>query len=279
MLLILDRGDGELPPYGEWLDGAAAVLFTARGESELAGCDLDDYAEVRTFADYASATRLDRDAVALAQDHNVSAIVAVAPEDAVRAGGLRDLLGVSGRGRREAVALRDLVALRDRLERAGLATVQCAPVERVSDVYWHAERLGYPLRVRRRRTLGWTVVAELCDELDTRAFTRGGLSAQLESVPSLLVEAISDDERRIRMTRRADGRWDVPPGCPWPALALARDGLALLAPSDGGAWTVQVASPGAGCDWRINTVVERSAGRELARMQAGLGTRMLEVVR
>lgn len=275
-LLILDGGRGPLPPYLDWLGEVDAVLFTARSRAELDGHDTTGYAEVRSFADYATSGRVEREAVRLARGRTIRAIVALAAEDAIRAGALRDQLGVDGEGREDAIALRDLVAQRARRRQGGIPTVPCAPVQRVSDLYWLGHRWGYPLRVRHRRRPGWPTAALLGGEADVAAFTRGGLSPRLESVPSLLAEpAGGADRRRVVLTLhhgQGEPRFPAPPAV---AAALAR-----LAPSDAGAWRVQLECGEPDDDRRIDAIA-REAGHEraLARAQAGVERGIAEAVR
>ncbi|WP_433241351.1 hypothetical protein ACQPYK_36080 [Streptosporangium sp. CA-135522] len=207
-IVVLDRVSGPLPPYSEWLrDGARdVVLFTARPAAEITAHDVGAYAEVRCFSDYARSADVDRAVFDLAARTALSAVVAVSPADAIRAGALREHLGLAGQRREAAITFSDLVAMRGRLERAGIATVPCAAVERVADVYAHAGRWGYPVHVRRRRN-GWAPVSVLRDEAAAREFTRGGLSPDLQWVPGLVMEPWPAGAVRRVAGVTAEGTW------------------------------------------------------------------------
>lgn len=189
-IVILDRYPGSLPPYAEWLSDAAAdlVLVTAR-------VDVDGYSDVRSVPGFSGAAG-ERAVLELAGTRQIRAIVATAGADLVRAGALRDLLGVPGQGRESALAFADPVAMRELLGRHGVSTVPSGPVYRVSDLYWYAHRWGYPVRVRERRPPAWPTVAVLRDEGDLRAYTDGGLVPDLQSIPNLLAEPVLDDVSR-----------------------------------------------------------------------------------
>lgn len=172
-IVILDRFPGPLPPYAEWLHDAGAdlVLVTERA-------DVDGYAAVLPEA----AAVLD-----LAKTRQINAIVATAGADLVRAGALRDRLGVPGQGRESARVFTDPLAMRGLLARHGVPTVPCGPVRRVSDL----RRWGFPVRVRERRPPSWPTVAVLRDEAELRAYAAGGLARDL------MVEPVLDVSRRL----------------------------------------------------------------------------------
>jgi hypothetical protein len=270
-VVILDRFPGPLPPYAGWLgdSGADLVLFTARPADEVAAPDTTGYAEVRSLAGYATSAEAERAVLDLAEHTEISALVATAGADLVRAGALRNLLGLPGQGRDEAVLFTDPVAMRELLSRHEVPTVPCGPVQRVSDLYWYAHRWGYPIRVRRRRPPGWPTVAMLHDEAEVREFTTGGLSPKLVSVPSLLAEPWLAGDRRV--LEPGDGEL--------PALVAAS--LSALPAWSGYPYRVEVASTGngelvdvVGCD-----VVEAFGHRDAVRAQAGLSFNGPEVAR
>lgn len=190
-VVIMDRFPGPLPPYAEWLRDTAAdlVLVTERTDVSDAG-----YAQVRSVPGFAGAAG-ELAVLEVARERGADAIVATAGADLVRAGALRDLLGIPGQGRAEALAFADPVAMRELLAAHGLPTVECGPVCRVSDLYWYAHRWGYPVRVRERRA-PWPTVAVLRSEADLRAYTDGGLVPDLQSIPNLVVEPVRGTRTR-----------------------------------------------------------------------------------
>jgi hypothetical protein len=280
-LLILDPGHGPLPPYLDWLgDPADAVLFTARSRAELARSDIDKYAEVRCFERYGTSSDVELAAIRLAHASPIRAIVALAPEDTIRAGALRDHLGVRGEGRRAAILERDLLALRAWLGAAGLPTLDVGAVQRVSDLYWCGHRWGYPLRVRHRRRPAWPTVVELHDEADVVAFTRGGLTSRLEAMPSLLVEPAGGDRRDRIVVLCPAARSGLTPGASRGAAAsLAHAALARMTRPDEAAWRVELVCCGSERDWRVDGIVRDGRDQAaLARAQAGLAGQIREAV-
>ena len=278
MLLVLDRGQGQLPPYLEWLEELGdAVLFTGRSPTEIDAGQVRGYAEVHCFPRYASSGQVELATVRLARDTAIRAIVAIDPEDAIRAGALRDYLGVNGQCREDAIAQQDLVALRARLHDAGIPAVRCGTVQRVCDLYWYGHHWGYPLRVRHRRRPGWPSAVLLDNDADVAAFTRGGLTGRLETMPSLLIEPADDSRERITLSYPAGGPSRIPHASQAAAQSLASAALVQLTRPGEGTWRVELARRGTGHDWRVDAL-HRAPGHEavLARTQAGSGRREQE---
>jgi hypothetical protein len=280
-VLVLDAPGGPLAPYRDWLADAAGevVLFTGRSLAEMARHDTHGYASVRCFEDYRGSALVERAAIRLADATAIRALVATDPADAIRAGALRDLLGVAGQGRDDAIAFRDLVTLRGRLERAAVPTLASGAVRRVADLYWYGDRWGTGVRVRRRRATGWPVVAELNDEAAMRVFTCGGLSDRLEAVPSLVAEpCVARERHAVAVAVAEDGWWMLPAGHPAPVADVARTALAALAPSSPGDWRVELVRAEG---WCVDSVSRTAAGscRALVRAQAGLGRELRQAVR
>jgi hypothetical protein len=277
-ILVLDCPGGPPAPYAEWLADADrdVVLFTGRPLVEMARCDTRAYASVHCFEEYETSALVELAAVRLAAATAVSAVVAAGPSDAIRAGALRELLDVEGQGRDDAIALSDLVALRLRLERAGVPVLAAEPVQRVADLYWHRHRWGAAIGVRRRREPGWPLVTELRDEAAVRAFACGGLSARLESVPSLVAEpCIAVARRELAVAVAEDGSWSLPAGEP---QDVARAALAALAPLRPGGWRVELVRTSAG-GWLVDAVSGAAVTlRALVREQAGLARPVPEAV-
>jgi len=185
-VLILDRSTGPLPPYPEWLRDHQdeLVLFTERPSPPDPAVG---YAQVRRFARYATSPELEMAVLALARETAITAIVAVADSDLVRAAALRQHLGVPGQQREAASVLSDLVVTRRTLADRGIPTIPVATPRRAADLYWHLHRWRGALRVRRRAP-GWPTVAVLGDEADIDAFAPGVFTADLDSVPDLVLE-------------------------------------------------------------------------------------------
>ncbi|RBQ14585.1 hypothetical protein DP939_39810 [Spongiactinospora rosea] len=249
-IIVLDRPGRPLLPYPRWLD-AAPILLTDRPAPAV---DDTGYGGVRflTGLGFAAAETAVRDLAARGQ---ITAIVAVDPADQVRAGGLRDLLGLPGQSRDAALPLADPVAARALLRRAGVPVVRRAGVRRVCDLYWYAHRWGYPLLVRRRRAPDRPAVAELRDERELRAFAAGRLPVDPALVPDLTVES------PVRGARHHG-----------PGIAVTDAALALLPDTPGHPRAVEAVRTAAG-DWLVDTVHYDPRGastRAAVRAQAAL---------
>ncbi|WP_328681930.1 hypothetical protein [Streptomyces sp. NBC_00343] len=157
-VVVLHRRSLGDPPYGEWLGGDAIVVDSSS-----------------TAADSASATA-ELAVLSLASNTHITALVALHPDDQIRAGSLRDHLGLAGQTRDEAVVGADAIRAAELLGAAGVPVVRRAPAATIPDLYRAAHAWGYPLRVRRRRGPERAVVADLGDETALRAFARGGLA-------------------------------------------------------------------------------------------------------
>jgi hypothetical protein len=264
-IVILDRLPGGPPRYPDWLSdsGADLVLLTAQ---EASNVDARGYASVVSLEDYATSYEVERAVLALAKRTAISGVVAVAAADLVRAGALREYLGLPGQRRGDALAFVDPLATREHLDRAGIPTVPGGPVSRVSDLYWYAHLWGYPLRIRQRNQPGWPTTAELGSEADIRYYTRRGVSERIELNPSLMAEPCLDEHPRAWV--RAGSTDDdadrssivdstirallTVPGYPYLVALVRRDG----------GWAVDAVS----CD-RLS----QADHRDIVRAQVGLG--------
>jgi hypothetical protein len=251
-IIILDRNTGTRPPYAQWLAGADLVLVTDRPAGDDSG-----YTRVLRLDDYAA---VEQTVLAIARTTTISGLVATATPDLLRAGALRDHLGIPGQGRDDAIVFADPVATRERLAAAGVPAIPTGAVLRVSDLYWHRHRWGGgPLRVRRRDQPGWPTAAILWDDADLRAFTANGLAPSLVCVPSLFVEPFIDGDRHT----------DVQP--------LTTAALAALPTTPGHPYHVHVLNTTNG-EWLVDTV-EQAATADAVRVQAGLAPYATEVTR
>ncbi|MDH6577346.1 hypothetical protein [Kitasatospora sp. MAP5-34] len=257
-IVVLDPDGRYAADCPNWLadSGRSLVLLTGRA-GEYPG-----FSAVRVVRRYAESAAVETTVLDLARQGGVSAVVALDPADQIRAGGLRDHLGLAGQSRDTALALADGVAAQDLLARAGVPATRREEVRRVADLYWWAHQWGYPLAVRRRRAAGRPVgaelaeLAELADEAALRAFVAGGFLPDDPSVvPSLTVEPLTTGERHHG-----------------PGLAVTDAVLAAL-PSDPGHPYAVEAVREAGGDWLVHGLGYHPAARParaLVRAQAGL---------
>jgi hypothetical protein len=259
-IIILDRHPGGTPPYADWLadTGEDLVLITGRPAVDATG-----YADVRSVPDYASSATAELTVLDIAATTTVSALVATATPDLVRAGALRDHLGIDGQSRADAAVLADPVAMRQRLSEAGVPTIPVGAVLRVSDLYWYRHHWGGgPLRVRRRKETGWPTAAVLRSDADLRAFTAPGLAPTLITVPSLLVEPdLAGSRHTVHSFTVNNSTVD----------SLARDALSALPCDPDGPYRIDILHTETG-ERLVDTVAAATAvdHRAVVRHQAGL---------
>jgi hypothetical protein len=259
-IVILDRDTGPLSPYPDWLrdSGQDVVLATPHAPAARG------YTEVWSVADYTASARIDLRVLELAGRTAVTGIVATHPADLVRAGGLRDRLGIGGQGRDAALLAADPVAATEVLRGAGIPVVDRAAVTQASDLYWLARRWGYPLRVRARREPGWPTVATVRDAAEVRAFTDRGLFPDPLFVPGLMAEPVYSGVRHV-----------VTGTAPHALLSIVDDALSALGVGEKRSCRAEVIHTDAG-EWLVDTVGyptrddDERARRASVRIQAGL---------
>lgn len=275
-ILILDHPGSPLPPYARWLAdcGEDLVLFTGRAPSEIAGTEHDGYAEVRCFPDYTTSADVERGALELAGRAAVSSIVAVAYQDMIRSAALRDHLRLPGQRRDDALVCADLMMMRERLSEEAVSAIPAGPVRRAVDLYWYANRWGYPIRVRQRRVPRWPVTHIASDETELAALIPGLFKAGFDAAPSLMLEPHVPGTRvravvtgsaqapRVSLTEHAEPLLEL----------LTRAMLALPWAVD--ASRVISAVRGQAGDWLIDSISadvgDEETCRQVVRSQAGV---------
>lgn len=264
-IVVLDPDGRTARDCPAWLADAGRDLtlvtgrvVTAAGFARFPG--FAGFAEIRTVRRYARSAAVETAVLEVARGRGVSAVVALDPVDQIRAGGLRDHLGLPGQSRDAALVLADAVESLAALARAGVPTVRREEVRRPADLYRWAHRWGYPLVVRGRRGAR-AVVADLADEAALRVFIRTVMPGDPNVVASLTVEP------------RAGGERHHGPGLPVTDAALA------ALPADPG-HPCAVAAVREADRWLVHDAGYRPAvrpARELVRAQAGLDPDRTEV--
>ncbi|GAA1902437.1 hypothetical protein GCM10009716_10400 [Streptomyces sodiiphilus] len=282
-IIILARPGAPAPPYARLLPGPGRELVVVSGPSPATAAAPAAGAVTRRGADgrahdghvrrvtvrhYAS-PETESAVLRYAEQAPVGGLVALDFDDLIRAGALRDHLGLPGMGREAALVYTDPALAAGHLERAGVPCVRRAPVQAPGDLYWLAHRWGYPLRVRSARVPGRPVAGVLHGEADLRRFTRDGAGA--DPAAFLVAEAwTAGDHYRACRPPGPDADWHWSPG-PAPGLAEAAKAAAAALPAapgysrhlelvrTGGGWLVDLA----GC------AVERGCPVEPAPAEAG----------
>jgi hypothetical protein len=132
--LVVHPGTLARRPYPRWLHdyphglamiGAAASL---RGAGELVPGPADGYRFAAVLEDYFDDELFFRRAREIARRFPLRAVIAPYEPDLIRAGALRDELGLPGQGAASALAFRDKVAMKDAARAAGIPVAGYAAV-------------------------------------------------------------------------------------------------------------------------------------------------------
>lgn len=235
-VLVLHESAELLARQAEWLADAGEPLVALTSDEQVRPDRVPaGYAEVVRVLRYARSAAVERAALAIAARTGVSALVATGGGDLVRAGALREHLGLPGQGRDAAVARRDLVTMREHLSRAGVPVLPAAAVQRPADLCRHAHRWGPRLRVRHRRADAWPTAARLTDDAAVRRWLRESAGRHDGPWPGLMVEP-DVPLLRLRPLLVSFGDAGPVPALPVPAepAELAAAAVAALpGPADG----------------------------------------------
>ncbi|MET7479665.1 hypothetical protein ABZT17_35610 [Streptomyces sp. NPDC005648] len=249
-LVVLHRACLGPLPYGRWLADAGTELVVVTDRQARF-----EAAEVHCTGSFGTAAA-ELAVLEVSARRRLTAVVALHPDDQIRAGSLRDHLGLPGQTRDEAVVGVDAIRAAQLLGAASVPVVPRAPAATIPDLYRAAHLWGYPLVVRRRRGPERPVLAELTDEAALRAFARGGIA-----------EGDTAATAGLTVGPAVTGPRHHGPGNPVTDAALA-----VLPATPGHPLEVEAVRDAQGT-WRVDTV--RGAGgtdraRELVRAQAAL---------
>lgn len=179
-ILVLDPADGVALPFHDWFAGRDPVVISRRAGAARPG--------VRRVGPAWHA--VDREAYRVAAERPVTAVVALAEDDLLRAATLRQHWELAGQHRSSALACVDLAVQRRSLAAGGVETVPTAPVTMAADLYQFAVRAGPSLRLRRRRAPGWPTQAVVGVAGELPAAAALAQPPRTESRPNLCVEAV-----------------------------------------------------------------------------------------
>src|SRR4051812_27592885 len=167
-ILVLAQRADVLARCGQWLADSGERLIGVTGD-RCSAADSAGFARVDQVPRYASSTAVELAALRIGREFQLSAIVATGFTDLLRAGCLRDYLGVPGQGRADALACVDLVVQREALHRAGVPVVPALQVRSPAELCWRSKEIGLPLRLRCRRAPGWSTTVMIATQDNLRA--------------------------------------------------------------------------------------------------------------
>ncbi|MFD3872137.1 hypothetical protein [Streptomyces sp. NPDC058623] len=197
--LILNRRPLATRPYREWIgDDHTIVLITdagaPSGDETVRSGQLATFDDTITLANYHDSVLVEHAALRLHAEHHFDEIIAMSEFDLLRAGRLRDLLGLPGQSHASAAAFRDKLLMKDLLRAAGVPLASYAAVPDVTSLLRFTEEHGFPVVVKPRRGGGSMGVEVLRDDtgLWEYAGRAEGLGGDDES--PLLVETYVEHE-------------------------------------------------------------------------------------
>jgi Carbamoyl-phosphate synthase L chain, ATP binding domain len=195
-------------PYHKWLDDADEELhlFAPAVRVDPSEPALARFASVHRYEGMMTSLQPELDILELASRRPLTAVVAQMEWDIVRAADLRERLGLSGQDRESAVAYRDKLVMKDRLQACNLPVTPYRRVETLFDVLDHIGEHGYPVVVKPRRSAGASGVTVIETPAQLESLAAQGLAARVETLPDLLVESFVEGTQCIVDGLVADGR-------------------------------------------------------------------------
>ena len=225
-ILVLDEHAVRLGRYASWLADSGEPLAGFTGTPPSYYHSHPEYHDIHFVEGYTCSAALELAVLRLAATTDVTGIVATGFADQLRAAALREFLAIPGQHRAAALAATDLVIQRERLALAGIPVVQGRPVDRPGELCRHAHAIGFPIRLRGRRAVGWPTVARIDKQDQLLAFLTDRRSGRRD----LLVEPDMPGERIRILTPPVSG---VPAAAGSPRPPIPVRGGATPVRSDG----------------------------------------------
>ena len=213
-IAILGRSSLALWPYHDWLADSDEDLhlFTSASKLDLPQPALDEalsrYASVRCYDNFfiEGTLRPELDVVRLHERSPLSSLIAQSEWDIIRAGMLRDRLGLPGQSHESGVAYKDKLVMKQTLHARGVPVTPFRAVSTILDVRDHAREHGYPVVVKPRSAGGAMGVTVIEDEDELDALAEQGLAPSVECRPDVMVETFVEGEQYIVDGLVVDGR-------------------------------------------------------------------------
>jgi biotin carboxylase len=177
-ILILNSSRNTDVPYEEWLaeSGEELLLLCSSRQERVS----DRYQAVRKFENYETNACVEAAALELFDKHRYRVVIAKAEADLLRAGRLRDVVGVAGQGWESARAYRDKTVMKTYTQKAGVPTPIFQRIETAFDLLSFVKRHGYPVFVKPVDGSGSMGTEALRGPADLERLLAGGLPHNLE---------------------------------------------------------------------------------------------------
>ncbi|WP_152627393.1 hypothetical protein [Streptacidiphilus melanogenes] len=190
-ILVLNRPPLIHMPYGEWL-GPDIDIRMITGPGALGGRPAPE--GVVVIEDYDSSGLVEQAAVEMYRERPYDLIIALSEYDLMRAGRLREVLGLPGQDYAGALAFRDKVVMKDHWRDAGVPATAYAPLRTAADLAGFVGEHGFPVVVKPRLGTGSRAVAVLRDEDDVHRWLTECWSLPLSDISTWMVESFVEGE-------------------------------------------------------------------------------------
>ncbi|ASS74110.1 hypothetical protein CIG75_03305 [Tumebacillus algifaecis] len=174
-ILLINRFARSAIDYTEWLTGFEEEVYMFAAQEVV-----DDFPEFpvrKAFDVLARDGRVEVEAVKLHQERPFRQIIALEESEIVRAGRLRDRLGLAGQGYQSALAFRDKAVMKETALRGGLEVAAHRKLESPLDLYDFVVEHGYPVVVKPLRGMTSMYTHVLRTEAEMEAWLKTGASA------------------------------------------------------------------------------------------------------
>lgn len=174
-ILLLNRFSREQIDYTEWLTGLEedVYMFAERGVVD----DFPEFPVRRPFDVLMRDGRVEVEAVKLHEERPFRRIIALEESEIIRAGRLRDRLGLAGQGYESALAFRDKAVMKATASRGGIPVAAHRKLESPLDLYDFAVEQGYPIVVKPLRGMSSAYTKVLRSEDDLSEYLKTNSTA------------------------------------------------------------------------------------------------------
>ncbi|TCP58015.1 ATP-grasp domain-containing protein [Tumebacillus sp. BK434] len=174
-ILLLNRFARDKIDYAEWLTGLEEEVYMFAERSVV-----DDFPEFpvrQPFDVLMRDGRVELEAVKLHRERPFRRIIALEESEIIRAGRLRDRLGLAGQGYASALAFRDKAVMKETAMRGGIPVAAHRKLESALDLYDFAEAHGYPIVVKPLRGMSSSYTRVLRSEDELKEWVKTGAAA------------------------------------------------------------------------------------------------------
>lgn len=195
-ILILNFYPKILVHFNKWLPSLKSelVMFTRANYVE----QFPDYPRVQGFDNYLDSGLVEYKALRLHERDPITRIIALDEVDIIRAGRLRDRLGIPGQTEASGVAFRDKLMMKDLVQSHGIPIANYQGLSNVLDLHDFIQAHGFPVVVKPTDGMGSSGVSVLrswqaVDDFVSGGFPSGLMAETFVDGPMYEVDGLSVD--------------------------------------------------------------------------------------